>query len=286
MDPGSAWAARRWHWPRAIFIGHPDERRIGLTGITGTNGKTTTSYLIDSVLREAGNITAMIGTIEYHLAGEVLQAVNTTPESLDLFQTVRGVEARGGTLRHHGGFVACAGARPRVRHAFHTAVFTNLTRDHLDFHGTMEAYFAAKQLLFSRRRAAAPRFAVLNHDDARPAESNCMPRHEMRDLVWPGPKAHAARAEYRFGLSMDCTSTFSLRAAASCQWNRRWSGASTCTTFWRRGRWAVATASRRRRLRAGSRMPGGAGPLRARRRRASRFWWWWTMRIPTTRCAM
>jgi len=67
------------------FFGRPDER-LFLTGITGTNGKTTTAYLIDSVLRAAGKITAMIGTIEYHLAGEVRKAVNTTPESLDLMR--------------------------------------------------------------------------------------------------------------------------------------------------------------------------------------------------------
>ena len=65
------------------FYGRPDEH-IGLTGITGTNGKTTTSYLLDSVLRAAGRTTALIGTIEYHLAGRVLPAANTTPESLEL----------------------------------------------------------------------------------------------------------------------------------------------------------------------------------------------------------
>ena len=67
------------------FYRQPDER-LFLTGITGTNGKTTTAYLIDSVLRAGGKTTAMIGTIEYHLAGRVLKAVNTTPESLDLLR--------------------------------------------------------------------------------------------------------------------------------------------------------------------------------------------------------
>jgi len=83
--------ADRWirvaHGRRALalasrnFYGQPDER-LGLTGITGTNGKTTTSYLIDAVLRASGRTTALIGTIEYRLAGRVLPAVNTTPESL------------------------------------------------------------------------------------------------------------------------------------------------------------------------------------------------------------
>ena len=67
------------------FYGAPDER-LSVTGITGTNGKTTTSYLVDSVLRAAGYLTGIVGTIEYHLAGRVLKAANTTPESLDLLR--------------------------------------------------------------------------------------------------------------------------------------------------------------------------------------------------------
>ena len=78
------------------FFGRPDER-LALTGITGTNGKTTTAYLIDSVLRAGGKTTAMIGTIEYHLAGRVLKAVNTTPESLDLLRLFAELENAGGT---------------------------------------------------------------------------------------------------------------------------------------------------------------------------------------------
>ena len=83
---GSKWstAAMRWPSQRAIFTSDPDERVL-FTGITGTNGKTTTSYLIDAILREAGSITGLIGTIEYRLAGERLPAANTTPESLDVY---------------------------------------------------------------------------------------------------------------------------------------------------------------------------------------------------------
>ncbi len=137
------------------FYGQPDER-LGLTGITGTNGKTTTAYLVDSVLRAAGHVTAMIGTIEYHLAGRVLPAVNTTPESLDLLRLFAELEQAGGThatmeVSSH----ALALGRVYGLH-FHTAVFTNLTRDHLDFHGTMEAYFAAKHLLFAGAGAPPP----------------------------------------------------------------------------------------------------------------------------------
>jgi len=146
------------------FYGKPDER-LEITGITGTNGKTTTAYLLDSVLRASGRITALIGTIEYHLAGRVLPAVNTTPESLDLMRLFAELEQAGGSavtmeVSSH------ALALGRVHGAcFHTAVFTNFTRDHLDYHGDMEAYFSAKRMLFEGAGAAPPRFAVLNRDD-------------------------------------------------------------------------------------------------------------------------
>ena len=134
------------------FYGKPDER-VALTGITGTNGKTTTGFLIDSVMRAAGYTTALVGTIEYHLGDRVLPAVNTTPESLDLVRLFAELETIGGT--HAGADGKLSATMEVSSHAlelgrvyglqFHTAVFTNLTRDHLDFHGTMEAYFAAKR---------------------------------------------------------------------------------------------------------------------------------------------
>jgi UDP-N-acetylmuramoyl-L-alanyl-D-glutamate--2,6-diaminopimelate ligase len=147
-----------------VFYGEPD-RRLGLTGVTGTNGKTTTSFLIDSVLRAAGRTTALVGTIEYHLAGEVRAAVNTTPESLDLYRMFHELEERGGT---HATMEVSSHALALGRTygiTFHTAVFTNLTRDHLDFHGDMESYFAAKRTLFAPQGAPAPRWSVINHDD-------------------------------------------------------------------------------------------------------------------------
>lgn len=146
------------------FYNRPDER-LGLTGITGTNGKTTTSYLLDSVLRTAGHTTALIGTIEYHLAGRVLPAVNTTPESLDLIRLFAELEKQGGShvTMEVSSHALALGRVYGLR--FHTAVFTNLTRDHLDYHGTMEAYFAAKRMLFEGAGAPPPRVAVLNRDD-------------------------------------------------------------------------------------------------------------------------
>jgi UDP-N-acetylmuramoyl-L-alanyl-D-glutamate--2,6-diaminopimelate ligase len=110
------------------FYGKPDEK-LGLTGITGTNGKTTTAYLVDSVLRAAGKVTAMIGTIEYHLAGRVLPAVNTTPESLDLVRMFHGLLREGGS---HATMEVSSHALALGRVSgfrFHTAIFTNLTRD-------------------------------------------------------------------------------------------------------------------------------------------------------------
>lgn len=146
------------------FYGKPDER-LKLTGVTGTNGKTTTTFLIDAVLRAAGITTAMVGTIEYRLAGEVRPAVNTTPESLDLYRMFHELEQAGGT---HVTMEVSSHALALGRvygMSFYTAVFTNLTRDHLDFHHTMEEYFAAKQLLFSPPGTTAPGWAVINFDD-------------------------------------------------------------------------------------------------------------------------
>ncbi|MGP0072729.1 MAG: UDP-N-acetylmuramoyl-L-alanyl-D-glutamate--2,6-diaminopimelate ligase [Bryobacteraceae bacterium] len=146
------------------FYGDP-ARRLKLTGVTGTNGKTTTTFLIDAVLRAAGMTTALVGTIEYRLADQVRPAVNTTPESLDLYRLFEELEQAGGThvtmeVSSH------ALALGRVYGiTFHTAVFTNLTRDHLDFHRTMEDYFTAKRLLFTPSGTSAPEWAVINFDD-------------------------------------------------------------------------------------------------------------------------
>jgi UDP-N-acetylmuramoyl-L-alanyl-D-glutamate--2,6-diaminopimelate ligase len=146
------------------FYGRPDERLM-LTAVTGTNGKTTSTLLVDSMLRSAGKVTALIGTIEYHLGGKVLPAVNTTPESLDLFRMFHELEELGGT---HATLEASSHALDLERifaMKFHTAGFTNFTRDHLDYHQTMEDYFAAKQVLFQPRSGPPPRYAVLNADD-------------------------------------------------------------------------------------------------------------------------
>lgn len=164
------------------FYGKPDET-IELTGITGTNGKTTCGFLIDSILREAGKTTALVGTIEYRIGGRVLPAVNTTPESLDLYNLLSALSAAGGT---HATMEVSSHALALGRvygMRFHTAVFTNLTRDHLDFHRTMEEYFAAKRLLFESTGAPPPAFAVLNRDDESARQIVLDPKTQV---IWYG----------------------------------------------------------------------------------------------------
>ncbi len=153
----------------AAFFGHP-ERRLAATGITGTNGKTTTAYLIEALLNAAERTTVLVGTIEYHVAGEVRTSVHTTPESRDLFELMAEGAVRGATelvteVSSHG---LDQGRAMGLN--FDVAVFTNLTRDHLDYHGTMEKYFAAKKLLFDGTVYPAPRVAVVNAMDARAAD--------------------------------------------------------------------------------------------------------------------
>jgi UDP-N-acetylmuramoyl-L-alanyl-D-glutamate--2,6-diaminopimelate ligase len=145
---------------------YPESERVTLTGITGTNGKTTTSYLIDSVIRAAGRTTALVGTIEYRIAGEIRPAVNTTPESLDLRRLLQELDACGGThaTMEVSSHALALGRARGLR--FHSAIFTNLTQDHLDFHGTMDAYFEAKASLFAGQDAPPPSHAILNIDDS------------------------------------------------------------------------------------------------------------------------
>jgi UDP-N-acetylmuramoyl-L-alanyl-D-glutamate--2,6-diaminopimelate ligase len=169
------------------FLGKPDER-IALTGITGTNGKTTTSYLLDSILRTAGHTTAMIGTIEYQMAGKTIPAVNTTPESLELFRIFSDLERAGGS---HATMEVSSHALALGRVfglRFHTSIFTNLTRDHLDFHLTMDEYFRAKCLLFEGAGADPPQFAVLNYDDPFGRRVPIVPGTEV---LWYGLEAGA-----------------------------------------------------------------------------------------------
>jgi len=148
----------------ANFYGHP-ARELKLTGITGTNGKTTTAFLIEHILRTARRSVVMIGTIEYHVAGRVIPAPHTTPESLELHATfAEGVHAGAREAVMEVSSHALEQGRVYGMH-YDVAVFTNLTRDHLDYHQSMDAYFAAKAKLFRGDGAAPPRMAVVNLDD-------------------------------------------------------------------------------------------------------------------------
>jgi len=148
----------------ANFYKRPAER-IAVTGITGTNGKSTTAFLIEAILAAAGRKSALIGTIEYHVAGHLYPAPHTTPEALELariFNEALGLGATDAVME----VSSHALAQERVFGVpFDVAVFTNLTRDHLDYHKTMEEYFAAKRVLFEGCGTDAPRASVTNLDD-------------------------------------------------------------------------------------------------------------------------
>ncbi|HUA00246.1 MAG TPA: UDP-N-acetylmuramoyl-L-alanyl-D-glutamate--2,6-diaminopimelate ligase [Candidatus Aquilonibacter sp.] len=148
----------------ANFYGHPAEA-LKLVGVTGTNGKTTTAFLVDSILRAAGFTDGLIGTTGYRTPKGAMPAPNTTPESLDLQQIFAEIrDARGTHAVLEASSHALAMERLWGCH-FAAAIFTNLTRDHLDYHKTFEEYFAAKRLLFSGTGAGAPEAGVINADD-------------------------------------------------------------------------------------------------------------------------
>ncbi len=146
------------------FYGDPD-LKLKLIGITGTNGKTTTAYLLNSIFQTAGTRTGMFGTVEYRLGARTVSASNTTPESLDLVTYFDELVRNGAQVvilevSSH----ALAQERVWGLH-FSAAVFTNLTRDHLDYHHDFEQYFAAKQRLFEGLGSPPPDLAVINVDD-------------------------------------------------------------------------------------------------------------------------
>ncbi len=151
----------------AAFYQYPS-RKLAMVGITGTNGKTTTSYLIRSVLMAAGRMTGLIGTIDYRIGDRVYPAPNTTPESLDIQRLLAEMAAAGAShcVMEVSSHALALGRTDGCE--FRAAAFTNLTQDHLDYHGTMEEYFRAKLLLFSG--LAPDAVAVVNSDDARAAE--------------------------------------------------------------------------------------------------------------------
>ncbi|WNB90490.1 UDP-N-acetylmuramoyl-L-alanyl-D-glutamate--2,6-diaminopimelate ligase [Bacillus sp. NEB1478] len=150
------------------FFGHPSQK-LHLVGITGTNGKTTTSHLIEKVFSESGKATGMIGTIEMKIKDQRYKVANTTPDSLYLQNAFykmieENVDTAVMEVSSH------ALVQGRVWGCdYDIAVFTNLTQDHLDYHKNMEEYQFAKSLLFSQMgntyHKSSKKFAVLNNDD-------------------------------------------------------------------------------------------------------------------------
>src|SRR6266446_5173298 len=200
--PGVAWAVvpngrRALARVSANFYKKPAER-IAVTGITGTNGKSTTAFLVESILSAAGRKSALIGTIEYHVAGKVLPAPHTTPEALELNRLFNEALGNGATeavmeVSSH------ALAQERVFGVpFDVAVFTNLTRDHLDYHKTLEEYFAAKRVLFAGCGTDAPRAVVTNADDeygAKLAEFSRKRSSVVLKYGWARGDLHAEKVE-------------------------------------------------------------------------------------------
>jgi UDP-N-acetylmuramoyl-L-alanyl-D-glutamate--2,6-diaminopimelate ligase len=137
-------------------------RHLRLVGITGTNGKTTTSYIVESILRAAGRPVGVIGTVNYRFGGQQMGALQTTPDAVLLHNLLRQM-VDGGITEAVLEVSSHALAQERVRGChFEVCVFTNLSRDHYDYHGTEEAYFAAKARLFHDVPA---RWHVFNLDD-------------------------------------------------------------------------------------------------------------------------
>lgn len=153
----------------AVFFGEVS-KQIPVIGVTGTNGKTSTTYMIESILKRAGRRPGVMGTVNYRWGDTVLEAPNTTPESRDIHAMMgrmyrEGVDVIVMEVSSHG---LSLGRVDDIH--FSVAAFTNLTRDHLDYHKNFDDYFAAKKILFSllskSSAPAAPKSALLNIDDS------------------------------------------------------------------------------------------------------------------------
>ncbi|HEV2826532.1 MAG TPA: UDP-N-acetylmuramoyl-L-alanyl-D-glutamate--2,6-diaminopimelate ligase [Pyrinomonadaceae bacterium] len=193
--PGFAWIqvenVRRAMALAAAEVHHHPSRELQLVGITGTNGKTTTAYLIASIPEAAGEPVLMTGTVEYRIGSERRKADRTTPEATDMERMLRRavdvgcktavMEASSQAMDFH----RCDALEYAV------AVFSNLTRDHLDYHKTMENYWYAKQRLFDGRLGSRPRTSVINVDDGYGVELAERLKREGLQVVTYALKAEA-----------------------------------------------------------------------------------------------
>jgi UDP-N-acetylmuramoyl-L-alanyl-D-glutamate--2,6-diaminopimelate ligase len=192
----------------ANFTGHPG-RRLKLVGVTGTNGKTTTTHLIKSVLEAHGERVGLIGTTGYIIGSEELPATHTTPESLELNNLLAEMVERGCTAA-----VMEVSSHALVLQRVHglsfaAGVFTNLTQDHLDFHGTLAAYCSAKRILFDGLEPGAA--AVINADDPAGGEMAAGTRARIIRYAINAPADVTAQ-----GIDLDMSGTgFTLRNGGS-----------------------------------------------------------------------
>lgn len=186
----------------ARFYGDPTAQ-VPLIGITGTNGKTTTTYLVEGILAAAGLPAAVLGTVSYRFGDLEIPAPHTTPESVDLQETLRALLDKGAASIVMEVSSHALEQRRVDGCVFDVGVFTNLTRDHLDYHGDMETYQGAKSRLFSELLAPDPikpgRFAVINTDD--PAGPRIAERSAAPVMTYGlGPLSQVTAADVRFSV--------------------------------------------------------------------------------------
>ncbi|MDR2616376.1 MAG: UDP-N-acetylmuramoyl-L-alanyl-D-glutamate--2,6-diaminopimelate ligase [Endomicrobium sp.] len=151
----------------AKFYNYPD-KHLNVIGITGTNGKTTVSYMIESIFKQSNVDCAVMGTVNYRYKGNIVEAPNTTPQSLDIYKFMRDVVNNGikNIVMEVSSHALSLGRVYGIE--FDIAIFTNLTQDHLDFHKDMKGYFKAKSMLFEslcKSNKIAEKYAVINSDD-------------------------------------------------------------------------------------------------------------------------
>ncbi|MFN0107690.1 MAG: UDP-N-acetylmuramoyl-L-alanyl-D-glutamate--2,6-diaminopimelate ligase [Blastocatellia bacterium] len=182
----------------ALVNGFPSTK-LALVGLTGTNGKTTTTYLVNSIFAAAGKKTAVMGTIGYLIGDEKVDAEFTTPESPEIQNFLRRAVETGVTHATMEVSSIALDLRRADELQFAVAAFTNLTQDHLDFHGTMENYFAAKKKLFDGSIGKQPTYSVINLDDPRGAELKTL-RGETTISYALDAEADVSTKEKHFGL--------------------------------------------------------------------------------------
>ena len=185
----------------AAVLGDPAER-LTLAGVTGTNGKTTTTHILDAILRAAARRVGLVGTVQYRVGEHATAAVRTTPESSDLQVLFRAMVDGG--CSHAVLEVSSHSLELKRVHGcrFEVAVFTNLTRDHLDFHGDMERYFAAKRVLFDTLLRPGGHAVVNADDDHGRLLAASLPGRQVWTFALDAPAD--VRAE-RIGLSLQGT---------------------------------------------------------------------------------